>query len=235
MSEPIHIKPTAELAPRVLMPGDPGRALLFAQTLLSSPAMFNHHRGLWAYTGLAADGEPLTIQSTGMGGPSAAIVMAELADLGATRFLRAGTCGALAGRLRLGDLVIVTEAVAGDGTSRALGAPERVSPDPVLLGALLALEEPDVSAGVVASTDLFYAAGPELERAWRQAGAAAVDMESAALLSLAQQRGLQAGSILLVSDLLRSQRVRMAMPELRAGEQRLGELAARALTGAGRV
>ena len=57
--------------------------------------MFNHNRGLWGYTGAAADGEPLTIQSTGMGGPSAAIVIAELADLGARTLVRVGTCGAL--------------------------------------------------------------------------------------------------------------------------------------------
>ena len=59
MAAPIHLHPTADLAPRVLLPGDPGRALLLAQTLLDTPLMFNHHRGLWGYTGTAADGEPL--------------------------------------------------------------------------------------------------------------------------------------------------------------------------------
>src|SRR6202043_1326482 len=62
---PIHIRPTAELAPRALLPGDPGRALMLAQLLLDEPRMFNHHRGLWGYTVAAADGQPLTIQSTG--------------------------------------------------------------------------------------------------------------------------------------------------------------------------
>src|SRR5947209_10357406 len=96
MSAPIHLQPTAPLAPRVLLPGDPGRALLLAQALLEQPKMFNHHRGLWGYSGLAGDGELLTIQSTGMGGPSAAIVMTELIELGARRFIRVGTCGAIA-------------------------------------------------------------------------------------------------------------------------------------------
>ena len=68
----IHLHPTAPLAPRVLLPGDPGRALALAQDLLREPRMFNHNRGLWGYTGVAADGLPLTIQSTGIGGPSAA-------------------------------------------------------------------------------------------------------------------------------------------------------------------
>ena len=75
----IHLHPTASLADRVLLPGDPGRALLLAQSLLEAPKMFNHNRGLWGYTGAASDGRPLTIQSTGMGGPSAAIVISELA------------------------------------------------------------------------------------------------------------------------------------------------------------
>jgi uridine phosphorylase len=92
---PIHLQPTAPLAERVLLPGDPGRALRLAQALLNEPKMFNHHRGLWGYTGTAADEQPLTIQSTGMGGPSAAIVITELAILGARRLIRVGTCGAL--------------------------------------------------------------------------------------------------------------------------------------------
>jgi purine-nucleoside phosphorylase len=78
LPDTIHLRPTAPLARRVLLPGDPGRALLLAQELLDAPRMFNHNRGLWGYTGDAADGEPLSIQSTGMGGPSSAIVSAEL-------------------------------------------------------------------------------------------------------------------------------------------------------------
>lgn len=135
-SEPIHLRPTATLAERVLLPGDPGRALALAQHLLSEPLMFNHHRGLWGYTGAAADGQPLTIQSTGMGGPSAAIVLHELIRMGATRAIRVGTCGALHPSLDLGDLVLAREAVPADGTSLALGAAELTHADPALAGAL---------------------------------------------------------------------------------------------------
>jgi uridine phosphorylase len=71
----LHILPTAPLAERVLLPGDPGRALRLAQALLDSPRMLNHNRGLWGYSGTAADGLELSIQSTGMGGPSTAIVV----------------------------------------------------------------------------------------------------------------------------------------------------------------
>ncbi len=233
MTDPIHIKPTAELAPRVLLPGDPGRALLIAQALLSEPAMFNHHRGLWGYTGMAADGRSLTVQSTGMGGPSVAIVMAELAELGATQFLRVGTCGALADTLGLGHLVIPTEALAHDGASRALGAAELVAPDPALTSALLALAEPDLLGGRIVSTDLFYDGPAGEEQIWLAAGAVAVEMESATLFALAARRSVQAASLLLVSDLLIPQRVRIEGEALRSGELRLGELALRALAGAG--
>src|SRR3954449_5541400 len=82
--QPYHLRPVAPAAERVLLPGDPGRALALAQVVLGDDRkMFNHHRGLWGYTGTAADGALLTIQSTGMGGPSAAIVLEELAALGA--------------------------------------------------------------------------------------------------------------------------------------------------------
>src|SRR5207245_1432015 len=97
----------------------PRPALALAQALLAEPRMFNHHRGLWGYTGAAADGEPLTIQATGMGGPSAAIVLSELIALGAQRAIRVGTCGALDSSLALGELVVARESICADGTSRA--------------------------------------------------------------------------------------------------------------------
>ena len=74
----------------------------------------------------------MTIQSTGMGGPSAAIVFTELIGLGARRAIRVGTCGALSPELGLGDLVVALDAIGADGTSRALGAAERVPADPDL-------------------------------------------------------------------------------------------------------
>ena len=98
----IHLRPHEDVAERVLLPGDPGRALRLAQQLIDGPKMLNHHRGLWGYSGMAHDGAPLTVQATGMGGPSAAIVTEELIQLGARRLLRVGTCGALVDGLALG-------------------------------------------------------------------------------------------------------------------------------------
>jgi DeoD family purine-nucleoside phosphorylase len=225
----IHLHPTAPLAERVLLPGDPGRALLLAQALLEDPKMFNHNRGLWGYTGTAADGQPLTIQSTGMGGPSAAIVIAELSDLGARRLLRTGTCGALSGALALGDLLIAGEAICEDGASRVLAAGGRVTPSPGLLRSLQAAGEGLARTGTVVSTDLFYDGPPGDEQRWLEDGALAVEMETATLLALASRRGLQAASLLIVSDVLLPVRRRIEAQALRDAERRLGELAARAL------
>jgi uridine phosphorylase len=191
--------------------------------------MFNHHRGLWGYTGRAADGEPLTIQSTGMGGPSTAIVVSELADLGAARLIRVGTCGALREDLALGDLVLATEAVALDGTSRALCPKGPWAPDPDLLAGLESAGGEKVVAGPVITTDLFYDTPPEDETRWRAAGALAVEMETATLFALAGRRRVRAAALLLVSDLLLPGRSRISEEALRAGERRLGEVALGAL------
>jgi DeoD family purine-nucleoside phosphorylase len=229
MPEPIHLHPTAPLAERVLLPGDPGRALLLAQSLLTEPKMFNHNRGLWGYTGTAADGAPLTIQSTGMGGPSAAIVISELVDLGARTLVRTGTCGALAQQLALGQLLIVAEAIADDGTSRALGAGPRVAADPQLVARLEAAAGGSAPPGSVVSTDLFYDPSGRSEQRWLADGAVAVEMETATLFALATRRGFAAAALLLVTDLLIPERRRIDPEALRDGEHRLGELAARAL------
>jgi DeoD family purine-nucleoside phosphorylase len=231
MSAPIGLQPTTDLAERVLLPGDPARALLLAELLLDATKMFNHHRGLWGYTGVAPDGAPLTIQSTGMGGPSAAIVISELADLGARRLLRVGTCGALRADLGLGDLVVATEAIPADGTSRSLGAGDRIPAGADLLAALRAsvAGEHGVHSGPIVSTDLFYDRRG-LEREWAEAGALAVEMEASTLYALAAVRELDAAALLVVSDLVLPARVRIGLDELRAAERRMGEAALRALS-----
>ncbi len=228
MDAPVHLHPTAEIAPRALLPGDPGRALLLAQTLLETPLMCNHNRGLWGYTGRAADGEPLTIQSTGMGGPSAAIVVSELLDLGVETIVRVGTCGALVDGLGLGELVCAREVLCADGASRALGAPERVAAD-AGLAARLAGDH----AGTVASTDLFYdPAADARQAAWVAAGALAVEMEAAAVLTLAAARGARAACLLAVTDLLAGgERERIGHDGYVAASERLGRVAVAALLG----
>jgi len=224
----LHLRPTAELAERVLLPGDPGRALALAQTLISEPRMFNHHRGLWGYTGPArADGEPLTIQSTGMGGPSAAIVLTELISLGARRAIRVGTCGALASDLTLGELVIARESICLDGTSRALVAGERVLADRGLTEALT-LAAPGAHAGPVVSVDLFYDAHPPAGAP----GALAVEMESATLFAVGARAEVPVACVLAVSDTFDTHGTRTRIDDhaLLAAAEAMGAAAVAALS-----
>jgi uridine phosphorylase len=181
-----HLHPTAELAERALLPDDPGQALALTRVLFGeTPRMFNHHRGLWGYSGIALDGAPLTVQSTGIGGPSAAIVVSELQALGLRRAVRIGRAWAVDGSLRAGELVAATAVLAGDGASRALGAAERVEPDGALAGALTADR-----AGVVASADT-----PVADPAW---DALAFDLESAAVLAAAARTGVAAACLVAI-------------------------------------
>ncbi|HMD57919.1 MAG TPA: hypothetical protein VKG82_10665 [Solirubrobacteraceae bacterium] len=223
----IHLHPTAPLARRVLLPGDPGRALALAQTLLHEPRMFNHNRGLWGYTGAAADGELLTIQATGMGGPSAAIVLTELVALGARAAVRVGTCGALAPGLALGDLVVAAEAICSDGTSRALGARERAAADAQLTAALSGAA-PEARTGSVVSVDLFYEARPG---AGERDQALAIEMEAASLFALGNTLAIPVGCVLAVSDTFddRGARSRIDERALLAAAERMGRAAITAL------
>jgi uridine phosphorylase len=219
-STPIHLRPNAPVAERVLLPGDPGRALRLAQHLLAVPMqVLNTNRGLWGYTGTAvADGAALTIQSTGMGGPSAAIVAEELIALGARRLVRAGTCGALVDDLALGELLAAEAALCEDGASRALGCEGRVDADPALLAAL-----PD-PRGLVVSTDLFY---DPRDPDWD--GAEAVEMEAAAVLQVARRRGVRAACLLAVTDLLYGEPRRIGEEALTEAGLELGRVALSAL------
>ena len=228
MTEAIHLRPAAPLAERVLLPGDPHRALAVAQAILEEPRMFNHTRGLWGYTGRAGDGELLTVQATGMGAPSAAIVVRELIDLGARTLVRIGTCGALDDGLELGALVSAEQALAADGATRALGAGERVPADPDLAAALAAAGAEPVTA---VTSDLFYDDGAH-RAGWVAAGARVVEMAASAVLAVAAREGARAAVLLGVTDLLAGEHRDRVTGE--AYEQlgvRLGEVAWEALAG----
>jgi DeoD family purine-nucleoside phosphorylase len=231
---PIHLKPSVPVAERVLLPGDPHRALQVAQHLLERPRMLNHQRGLWGYTGDAADGGALSVQATGIGGPSTAIVVEELVGLGARRLVRIGTCGALDPALALGDLIVADRALATDGASVALGADEEVKGDERLSRAL---EEAGTVRGAVATADLFYDHRGGVASGWQRRGAIAVEMEAAPLFRLAELRGMRAACLLAVTDLLDpgddavafERRERLDAEAIEAAGLRLGEVAVAAL------
>jgi uridine phosphorylase len=234
---PHHLRPSTPYAEDALLPGDPGRALALAQQLLTEPRMSNHARGLWGYTGETPSGHPLSIQSTGMGGPSAAIVLQELAELGVRRAIRVGTCGALGADLGHGDLIVAGEALADDGASRSLGASEVVEPDADLTRLLASALPGNPSPVRIATTDLFYDAeredaGPPRPRAdaWVERGAVAIEMEAAALFTLGGRLGVASACLLAVSDTFENgRRQRIGDEDLADAAARMGAAAAAAL------
>ena len=235
---PLHLRPSAPYAPEVLLPGDPGRALALAQQLLDEPRMSNHARGLWGYTGKTSADRPLSIQSTGMGGPSAAIVVHELAELGVTRAIRVGTCGALDAELGHGELIVAGEALAKDGTSRALGAAELAEADEELTAALADGLPSGRSPARIVTSDLFYedvpGSGSSSSRAgdWRERGAVAVEMETATLFTLGRRLGVATACILAVSDtFVGGERQRIGDEELATAVESMGAAAAAAFAG----
>ena len=194
---PARLRPTAPIAADAVLVGDPGRALLLAQELLEEPKMSNHARGLWGYSGRTPAGSALTIQATGIGGPSAALVLSDLAELGTRRVVRVGTCAGAADTCQPGELLLVTEAVAVGGSATSLGVEvgEAVAPDPDLTERLAEALGEGLPA-VIASVDSHPG-----ERAL-PSGVIAADMQTAPLLARARSLGIAAAAILIVSEVV---------------------------------
>ncbi len=205
----LHAEP-GDYAPLVLLPGDPSRARRIANRFdggLEAARLVNEYRGLLGWTG-TYQGRPISVQTTGMGTPSFAIVAEELLRLGVRQLIRLGTTGALQSDIRLGDLVIATASSPGDGTTAAFmgGRPYAPAPDFRLTHALVhAAEGLDVPfhVGPIASVDVFthYHPDPDYVRPWRDAGVLAVEMEASVLFYLAAARGVQAACLGTVVDI----------------------------------
>jgi uridine phosphorylase len=219
---PARLRPTAPIAADAILVGDPGRALLLAQELLEKPKMSNHARGLWGYTGRTAAGEGLTIQATGTGGPSAAMVVTDLAELGVKRAIRVGTCVALDARARCGDLLLPREAIAAAGSATAFGLAENepVQADPALFERLSKELEGELRAVPVTSLD-------RMPPSNAPAGVAAADMQSVAVLASARELDVMAAAVLIVSE---AEGATITVAELESTAKRAGEAAAKALS-----
>ena len=203
---PIHVRAQpGDYAEACLLPGDPNRARLIADRFLEDAVERNTERGLLGYTG-TFEGKPVSVQATGIGGPSAAIVVEELIQLGVKRLLRVGTCGALQPQLRHGDLILALSAVPDDGTSMRYAGGEAIAPTAdwdLLHGVVHAAKEIGeriTYVGPVVSSDVFYDPDEERFARWSARGVLAVEMEAAALFTVAALRGVQAGCLLAVSD-----------------------------------
>lgn len=204
----IHLRAEEnDYAPLVLLPGDPNRARRISERFDSGSArQVNEHRGLLGFTG-TYDGVPVSVQTSGIGTPSLAIVVEELLRLGARRLIRVGTCGAIAPGLGTGELVIATAACPVDGTTATYLHGERYAPA-ADFGVTRALVDAAGAAGVaartglVASVDVFYNTDEDYATRWRERGVLAFEMEASALFLLAARAGVQAGCALTVSDVL---------------------------------
>ncbi|HVT00484.1 MAG TPA: hypothetical protein VHE08_08205 [Solirubrobacterales bacterium] len=190
---PRRLRPTAEFHADAILVGDPGRAMALAQALLEQPKMSNHARGLWGYSGRTPAGDGLTVQSTGMGGPSAALVLADLAELGVERGLRVGTCAAIDPALRPGDLVTVREARPWSVDGR--GAGPRAVPDPELTARLRSALGEATRLGTVASLDVLH---PTAGHATPEGDVA--DMQTAALFAAGARLGIRLAAVLVVTE-----------------------------------
>jgi DeoD family purine-nucleoside phosphorylase len=209
---PVHVRAEpGDFAESVLLPGDPRRAKYIAENFFEDASLVTEERGLLGYTGVY-DGKPVSVQTTGMGCPSTAIVTEELIWLGAKNLLRVGTCGGYHPEMELGDLVIATAATPQDGTVSSLtrGVPYAPAAHFDLVHAAYhAAEESDHKSflGPIVSADLYYDPEEDPQSLWHSLGVLAVEMEASVIFTLAAMRGVRAGCLLTVSDAIGSGKV----------------------------
>ena len=233
---PIHVRANpGDYAEACLLPGDPLRAKYIAETYLDNPVLRNEERAMYGYTG-EFEGRPVSVQATGMGCPSAAIVVEELVQLGVKRLLRVGTCGGLQPDLKLGDLIVAISAVAADQTAQHLvDEPHVPTADWELVHAAVhAAKEmgKPVRVGPIVSSDLFYNPDGGQYQRWSDRGVLAVEMEAAVLFTLGALRKVKTGCLLTVSDVVvEGEFVRITDEEMRAAVDQMTQLALRTVTG----
>ncbi len=189
-----------EVAPFVLLPGDPNRARLIAETFFTAPRLYTDYRGLLGYTG-SYGGAEVSVQTTGMGCPSLAIVVEELVRLGAKTLVRVGTAGIVANTVVPGDLIVAQASVPRDGTTRMyLGGDVCAPSASFAVTRALVDAAPGAHVGLIQTEDAFYASRPEDVARLRERGVLAVEMEASALFLLGQLRGVQTGCALVASN-----------------------------------
>lgn len=232
---PIHLRANpGDYAEAVLVPGDPLRAKYIAETFFDAPRQVNGERGMLGFTGTFR-GAPVSVQSTGMGCPSAAIVVEELVQLGAKRLIRVGTCGGLQPDMKLGDLVIALTAIPADATaSHLIGEPHCPTADwDIVHGAVHAAKElgKPVRVGPIVSSDVFYNPDGGQYQRWSDRGVLAVEMEAAILFTLGALRKIKTGCLLTVSDVvIEGEFVRISDEEMKNAVDQMTELALETVT-----
>ena len=235
-SRQYHIQVAAgEVGRYVILPGDPKRCAKIAEHF-DGPRLIADHREYVTYTG-TLDGVPVSVTSTGIGGPSAAIAMEELAKCGADTFVRVGTAGGMQLDVLSGDLVVATGAIRMEGTSKEYAPIEYPAvPDLDVTMALRAAAERRglrCHVGVVECKDSFYGqhspekmpVSYELQnkwQAWERMGALASEMESAALFIVGGYLNVRVGSVLLVMANQEREAAGLPNPVVRDTEAAIG-------------
>jgi DeoD family purine-nucleoside phosphorylase len=233
---PIHVRANqGDYAKACLLPGDPLRAKYIAETFMEDVVQRNTERGMLGYTG-TFQGKPVSVQSSGMGCPSAAIVIEELVQLGVKKIMRVGTCGGLQQDLTMGDLIIALSATPVDATALHYlgGEPHAPTADFGLVHEAVhqakQLGKP-VRVGPIVSSDIFYHPDEGLAGRWSERGILAVEMEAAVLFTLGALRRIQAGCMLIVSDVVvEGEFIRITDDEMRTAVDQMTELALATVT-----
>ena len=228
---PIHVRAEpGDYAEAVLLPGDPLRAKYVADTYLDDVVQTNSERGMLGFRG-SWEGKPISVQATGMGCPSAAIVVEELVMLGCKTLLRVGTCGGLQPQHELGDMIVALTAVPQDGTTSTYLRDEPHCPTAdwgLVHGAVHAAKEvgQTLHVGPVVSSDVFYNPDDGQYQRWSDRGILGVEMEAAILFTLGALRKVHAGCMLTVSDIVvEGEFKRISDDDLRASVDRMTRIA----------
>ena len=204
----IHIgAKKGDIAPSILLPGDPYRARFIAESLMEDAVCFNEVRGMLGFTGTYR-GKRVSVMGTGMGVPSHSIYVNELiADYGVKTLIRVGTCGALQPNLELGDVVLAMSSSTDSQVNRLRFSGMDYAPTASFELLLKAYQTATtrgatVRVGSILTSDTFYHDDPDSWKLWAAFGVLVVEMETTGLYTLAAKYGVDALSILTVSDSL---------------------------------
>ncbi len=202
----IHIgAEKGDIAPTVLMPGDPYRAKWAAEAFLDNPKCINEVRGVLGFTG-TWQGHPVTIQGSGMGMPSLSIYANELiSEYDVQTLIRIGSCGGMQEKVGIRDVVLAMTASTLSTPSRGIFKELNFAPcaDYGLLAAAHQAatdKQVPVHVGGIYSSDVFYDERPDLNEQMMRHGILGVEMEAAELYNLAARHGRRALAVLTVSD-----------------------------------
>lgn len=196
-----------DIASTVLLPGDPLRAKFIAENFLEGAVCYNEVRGMYGFTGIYK-GKKVSVQGTGMGIPSLSIYVNELiTQYGVKNLIRVGTCGAMQPDINIRDVILAMTSSTNSAINRLRfnGMDYAPAASFKLLNKayeLATARHKDVKVGNVLSSDTFYDDDPDAWKLWAKYGVLAVEMETTGLYTLAAKYGVDALTILTVSDSL---------------------------------